>query len=100
VRDFTESYWLAAKTLHLLKAGPRDRKELIAEMLERGRAGFLEGQLQCAEAVSRPNLENALDLFVELGLLAVSDKTRLGLTPAGEQAVSTRSLETEISRFL
>jgi glycerol-3-phosphate O-acyltransferase len=100
VRDFTESYWLAAKTLHVLKAGARDRKEVLAEMMERGRAGFLEGQLQCAEAVSRPNLENALELYVELGVLSVAQKTRLALTPAGEQAVASRSLENEVARFL
>jgi glycerol-3-phosphate O-acyltransferase len=100
VRDFTESYWLAAKTLHLLKSGPREKKEMLAEMLERGRAGFLEGQLQCAEAVSRPNLENAIELFIELGVLAQADKTKLMLTPQGEQAVSSRTLENEIGRFL
>ena len=100
VRDFTESYWLAAKTLHVLKSGAREKKEVIAEMLERGRAGFLEGQIQCAEAVSRPNLENAIDLFTELGLLSVAQKTRMALTPTGEQAVASRSLENEIARFL
>jgi glycerol-3-phosphate O-acyltransferase len=99
VRDFAESYLLAAKTLHLLKAGKRDRKLLMREMLERGRAGFLEGQLQCAEAVSRPNLENAIELFTELGLVT-GDKNSLGLTPEGVLNVEKRELELEIARFL
>lgn len=99
VRDFAESYLLAAKTLHLLKPGPRDRKILMREMLERGRAGFLEGQLQCAEAVSRPNLENAIELFTELGLVK-GDKNTVGLTPEGVLAVEKRDMELEIARFL
>lgn len=99
VRDFAESYLLGAKTLHLLKGGPRDRKTLLKEMLERGRAGFLEGQLQCAEAVSRPNLENALELYAELGFVAAA-KGGLELTPTGAQAVESRSFERDLERFL
>ncbi|MBS2030362.1 MAG: 1-acyl-sn-glycerol-3-phosphate acyltransferase [Deltaproteobacteria bacterium] len=99
LRDFAESYLLAAKTLHLLKGGPRDKKGLVREMLERGRAGFLEGQLQCAEAVSRPNLENALELFSELQLVT-AEKGGLALTAEGQKAIAERSLERDIERFL
>jgi glycerol-3-phosphate O-acyltransferase len=100
MRDFVESYLLAARVTATLSGGARDRKDLLNEMFSTGQRSFLEGKIHCAEAVSRPNLENALELFTELGHLQAVDKSKLAFTPQGTAAFAGGALEAEITRFL
>lgn len=71
-RDLLESYRIAAAALPLARE-PIDRRQLLKLVLERGRADFLAGSTTCAEALSRPNLENAIALYEDEGVLAASE---------------------------
>jgi glycerol-3-phosphate O-acyltransferase len=73
LRPYLEAYRLAAETAQaLLQAPPKggvDRRALVKASLERGRAGFLAGRLQCREALSKATLENAAEWLVSTGRL-------------------------------
>jgi glycerol-3-phosphate O-acyltransferase len=71
LRPYLEAYRLAAEaSLALLASPPKgglDRRALVKAALERGRAGFLAGRLQCREALSKATLENAVEWLVTTG---------------------------------
>ncbi len=73
LRPYLEAYRLVAETAEdLLRAPPKgglDRRALVKAALERGRAAFLAGRLQCREALSRATLENAAEWLVSTGPL-------------------------------
>jgi glycerol-3-phosphate O-acyltransferase len=101
-RAYLESYRVAAETI--LAAGGADaapetsRRGLVKAMLERGRAGFLEGRVAQREALSRPTFENAVEWFVEEGALVRSGE---GLTlDAGWRADRLPRLIASIDRAL
>jgi glycerol-3-phosphate O-acyltransferase len=76
--DFLESYWIACDGLDELRsAGPLEPKELIARALARGKKALEAGRLTRPEALSRPNLENALLAFRELGAIDGDKKLQL-----------------------
>lgn len=81
LRDYLESYWLAAVTVQTLAKGGCDRKELIKRTLDKGNAAFLSGDIEAAEAISRTTLENAVQLLIEQGHVNDAQKT-LTLGPA------------------
>jgi glycerol-3-phosphate O-acyltransferase len=86
VRAYLEAYHLAASTaLSLLSppdggapAPPPDRRALVRETLEHGRAAFLSGQLQLRESLSKATLENAVEWMVTQNIL-IEDGGRLRL---------------------
>lgn len=100
VRDFTESYLVAAKSCAVVASGPKEKKELVTEMLAQGKRAFLDGSIQSGEAVTRPNFENALELFVELGWLAPSGKSAVVLGEEGKAQLVDGQLARDIGRFL
>jgi glycerol-3-phosphate O-acyltransferase len=73
LRPYLEAYRLAAETAEALLTGaPRggvDRRGLVKAALERGRAAFLAGRLQCRESLSKATLENAVEWLVSTGRL-------------------------------
>jgi glycerol-3-phosphate O-acyltransferase len=79
IRDYLESYLLAAQTLGDLGAG-LDKKEFVKRALETGRAEFLAGRVTTAEALSRTTLETALQWLLDQGAVAEKDK-KLGVGP-------------------
>jgi glycerol-3-phosphate O-acyltransferase len=83
-RDYLESYHLAVRLgLAVTEAG-QDRKDFLKRALEVGRADFLAGTINCAEALSRTNLENALLYLIDQGLLEERErKLWPGSTPLG-----------------
>jgi glycerol-3-phosphate O-acyltransferase len=89
VRAYFEAYRLAATTaLSVLtpadstSAPAPDRRALVREALERGRAAFLSGQIHAREALSKATLENALEWLVTQGII-VEDDGKLRLPDAG-----------------
>lgn len=100
LRDFLESYLLAALALNdLAKDGPTDRKGLVRAALETGRGEFLAGRIGAAEALSRPNIENAVSYFLEQGYLTEQGKL-LHLGPAAKDAAGRDALAAEIRSYL
>jgi len=75
MRPYLEAYRLAAAAaLELLaddRAGAQpDRRELLRETMERGRAAFLAGGVMLRESVSKATLENAIEWLVTQGHVA------------------------------
>jgi glycerol-3-phosphate O-acyltransferase len=75
LRAYLEGYRLAAETAHALLAAGRpgsapDRRSLVKEGLERGRASFLSGGLAARESLSKANVENAVEWLVGAGIVA------------------------------
>jgi glycerol-3-phosphate O-acyltransferase len=89
IRPYLEAYRLVAATaLDLLAegrtGGPPDRRALVREALEQGRAAFLAGAIALRESVSKATLENAAEWLVtqrllteEGGKLAVGNRDAL-----------------------
>jgi glycerol-3-phosphate O-acyltransferase len=100
LRDYLESYLLAALTLEdLARGGPMDRKSFVKGSLETGRLEFLTGRLSAVEALSRTNLENALAYFLDQDIL--SDKERkLTLGAAATMLEQREALRTELRGFI
>jgi glycerol-3-phosphate O-acyltransferase len=87
LRPYLEAYRLTAQTaLALLEApskGGLDRRGLVRASLERGRAAFLAGRLQCREALSKATVENAVEWLVSTGRLdEQGGKLRMAQAPA------------------
>jgi glycerol-3-phosphate O-acyltransferase len=75
-RAYLEAYRAAAAALaRLAEASPdavHDRRALVKQFLEQGRAAFLEGSIAQREALSKPTFENAVEWFVQAGALVRS----------------------------
>jgi glycerol-3-phosphate O-acyltransferase len=74
LRAYLEAYRLAAETALAATSGragaPLDRRALVRETLERGRAAFLSGGIALRESLSKATLENAAEWLVAQGMLA------------------------------
>jgi glycerol-3-phosphate O-acyltransferase len=92
-RCYLEAYRLAAETaLACLGPGaPRgaaaDRRGLVKEALERGRAAFLSGHLAMREAISQATLSNAFQWLEDQGLVVRGEGGKLRLGAEGEAGV-------------
>lgn len=94
LRDYLESYLLAARTADEVKPEGMDRKDFLKRCLEAGRADFLAGTITASEALSKTTLENALQFLSEQHYLADKDKK---LIPGANKA---SELVTQIRRFV
>ncbi|HVE87461.1 MAG TPA: 1-acyl-sn-glycerol-3-phosphate acyltransferase, partial [Myxococcales bacterium] len=75
LRDFLESYLLAAMTVQdLATGGSMDKKAFLKAALETGRSEFLAGRISAAEALSRPTFENAVSFLLDQKALAEDGK--------------------------
>ncbi|MFI5308157.1 MAG: hypothetical protein ACHQ53_12430, partial [Polyangiales bacterium] len=89
VRNFLESYRIAARGLSALLRGPLSEKELLKRMLVLGDRMFLSSEIELREAVSKPLFANALTAFREDGYLRLRDgKYSLTESFATQEAVS------------
>ncbi|HSD21001.1 MAG TPA: 1-acyl-sn-glycerol-3-phosphate acyltransferase [Anaeromyxobacter sp.] len=84
-RAYLEAYRLAATTALSVLSPPEgapaaatDRRALVREALERGRAAFLSGQIQLRESLSKATLENAVEWLVTQGTI-IEDEGKLRL---------------------
>ncbi len=77
LRPYLEAYRLAAETADaLLDDSARqavDRKVLVKQSLERGRADFLSGRIAAREALSKATLENSIDWMLSDGRIGDRD---------------------------
>jgi glycerol-3-phosphate O-acyltransferase len=91
IRDYLESYLLAAQTLGELGAG-LDKKDFVKRCLETGRAEFLAGKITTAEALSRTTLETALQWLIDQQAVVEKDKKlAVGAKPAVDLADQLRA---------
>jgi glycerol-3-phosphate O-acyltransferase len=99
LRNFVESYRVAARGLAGLEKGPLDAKDLIKQTLSTGRLMYLSGEVERAEAISKPLLENAFAAFQDLGFVSqAAGQIQLASKPGVEQA--SRCLEESIAKYL
>jgi glycerol-3-phosphate O-acyltransferase len=80
--SFLEAYLVAARALRYLEKGPVGEKELAKRALALGGEMFLAGEIERREAVSKPLLANAFQVFVEHGLLAHRESYELVAEPS------------------
>jgi glycerol-3-phosphate O-acyltransferase len=87
-RSYLEAYRLATSTaLAIARHTPVDRRALVREALERGRAAFLSGEVVLRESLSKATLSNALEWMVDQGLLLELDGGRLRMADRTGNAV-------------
>ncbi len=72
--NFFESYWLTLLYIKHVSFSRLEAKKLVASILEKGRTVYAKGDLQYPEALSRFNIENALQVFSDLGLIKKEEK--------------------------
>jgi glycerol-3-phosphate O-acyltransferase len=98
LRNFAESYRIAARGLAGLRSGPLDAKDLVKQTLATGRRMYLSGEVERAEAISKPLLQNALSAFQDLGYVMQAGG-QLQLPPeAKDDAIW--GLEESIAKYL
>jgi glycerol-3-phosphate O-acyltransferase len=99
IRNFIESYRVAARTARVLTRGPLADKELVARGLRIGEQMFLGGEIERSEAVSQTTIENALGAFIEQGYLRRAEgKLALAESFAAEDAAAT--IESRVAGYL
>ena len=65
-----ESYLISARHLPVLRwRGAMPDKELVKRILEKAKREYFEGQVTCAEAVSKITIGNAVQAFTETAIL-------------------------------
>ncbi|MFT3915690.1 MAG: 1-acyl-sn-glycerol-3-phosphate acyltransferase [Anaeromyxobacteraceae bacterium] len=77
IRAYLEAYRLTGEAVQALLgaegAAPVERRALVGQVQERGRADFLSGRVALREALSRATLENAIAWLTTQGVLAAKD---------------------------
>jgi glycerol-3-phosphate O-acyltransferase len=69
LENFLESYSIAAEALALLRRKPLDKKEFVAKAQDLGHSMLDRGKITLVESLSKMNIENALSLFIKLGIV-------------------------------
>lgn len=100
-RSYLEAYRVVA--LALAEAGatgaPIERKGLVKDALERGRADFLAGRLLLRESLSKATFENAVEWLEAAGAFAPRPEGRWKLDDAWKASLLT-ALVDEMGHFL
>jgi glycerol-3-phosphate O-acyltransferase len=97
LRPFGEGVWVATDALALLLREPMPAREWMRQALDRGRAAYLAGRLHRLEALTRPTLENAVQLFRDRGVVVGA---KLQLTPEWASREKLIALTEEADLFL
>jgi len=97
VRPFGEGVWVTADALQLLLPGPMPAREWTQKTLDRGRAAWLAGRILRLEALTKPTLENAVQMFRDRGVVVGA---KLSLTPEWASREKVASLADEVDLFL
>ena len=99
LRNFLEAYRIAARSARVLLRGPLAEKELAEKALRVGEQMFLGGEIERAEAVSQPTLENAFAAFLEQGYLKRVDG-KLGLAESFASEETAATIEARVASYL
>lgn len=100
LRDYLESYWLAALTVEdVAKGAATDKKDFVKSAMETGRVEFLAGRLTAAESLSRTIIENALLWLLDQKML-VEENKKLKVGPAMAEKSARDALAAEIRTYL
>jgi glycerol-3-phosphate O-acyltransferase len=98
-RPYLEAYRVAAGTaLAVTRRASVDRRVLLREAFERGRASFLSGEIVLRESLSKATLSNAFEWMVNQGLLVEVDGGKVRL--ADRSGAGLLQLVEGIARFL
>jgi len=99
-RAYLEAYRIAASATLAVsrRLSLMDRRALLREAMERGRASFLSGEVVLRESLSKATIGNAIEWMVDQGLLLEQDGGRLRLADRGADALQL--LVEEIGRHL
>ncbi|HEY4883300.1 MAG TPA: 1-acyl-sn-glycerol-3-phosphate acyltransferase [Myxococcales bacterium] len=97
LRPFGETVWAAADSLEFLLANPMPAREWTQKALDRGRAAYLAGRILRVEALTKPTLENAVQMFRDRGVVVGS---KLQLTPEWASREKIGALANEADLFL
>jgi glycerol-3-phosphate O-acyltransferase len=105
LKNFVESYRIAARGLGGLEKGPIDSKDLLKQTLATGRLMYLSGEVERAEAVSKPLMENAFAAFQDLGYVSnVAGQMQLASSSTPESSDGKEdtvcSLEESLAKYL
>jgi glycerol-3-phosphate O-acyltransferase len=100
-RSYLEAYRVVARALAAAGSmgSPIERKGLVKDALERGRADFLAGRLLLRESLSTATFENAVEWFSQAGAIAPHPEGRWKLDEAWNASMLT-GLVDEMGRFL
>jgi glycerol-3-phosphate O-acyltransferase len=100
-RPYLEAYQVAGEAVLAAGAadGVVDRKSLVKQALERGRAEFLSGRVLMRESISKATLENAMEWMGSQGAFATSTEGKRSVSPEWRAQASTHLVE-RIGRFL
>src|SRR5947199_155334 len=94
---FGEAAWVAADGLKLLLGGPLPGREWMRQTLDRGRAASLAGPIVRLEALTKPTLENALQMLRDRGAVVGA---KIQLTPDWASKEKIAALADEVDLFL
>ena len=97
LRPFGEAAWVAADGLKLLLGGPLPGREWMRQTLDRGRAAYLAGRILRLEALTKPTLENALQMLRDRGAVVGA---KIQLTPDWASKEKIAALADEVDLFL
>ena len=97
LRPFGEAAWVAADGLQLLLGGPLPGREWMRQTLDRGRAAYLAGRILRLEALTRPTLENAIQMLRDRGAVVGA---KIQLTPDWASKEKIAALADEVDLFL
>ncbi len=97
LRPFGEGVWVATDALGLLLREPMPAREWMRQALDRGRAAYLAGRIHRIEALTKPTLENAVQLFRDRGVVVGA---KLQLTPEWSSREKLATLIDEADLFL
>ena len=97
LRQFGEGVWVAIDALKLLLPGPMASKEWTRLTLDRGRAAYLAGRISRIEALTKPTLENAVQMLRDRGVIIGA---KVALTPEFATKEKVDALADEADLFL
>ncbi|MBF0106218.1 MAG: 1-acyl-sn-glycerol-3-phosphate acyltransferase [Deltaproteobacteria bacterium] len=98
--NFLESHLIGLKFIKHKKIERLEKKALIKEILIKARPMYLQGSLKHPEALSRFNLENSFDCFVDLGILKCDNDKGRGYFTATNDAVLVDSWIATLDKML
>jgi glycerol-3-phosphate O-acyltransferase len=100
-RPYLESYGLAARTLAAADRTGKslDRRSLVKEALELGRADFLAGKVLLRESLSKATLENAFEWLSQQGAIPIGPAGKRALDPRWKDSLLPEIID-EVSRHL